>query len=199
MTIHLLDGEQVDRALPAPVVPLVALPDLPDSPMIGPVIEDETFPVDEHELAENDHTPEPGEPILLEFEHLAAPLDPLLLETHVRIVHHPFSLAPEERISLPAYNNNRKSPVPTDTPKREGAKWYRPFRSEADFSFAEYVARVQMSNTDIDDFLQRQRETWSIGSLISFRNYRKVRATIEKAVRTTTQVIACQPFLIISL
>lgn len=157
-------------------------------PSIDPVTEVD-LPVDEGpNMNEQNQTPELDAQILAR-DYQAPPWNPLLDEKHIRVVHHPYSQCPEERILLSDYNLDRRSPVPKDVCSSEAVRWYKPFKSEADFSFAEYVARVQLSNSDIDEFLRQHRDAWSIGSLISFKNHRRVRATIEKAVRTTTEVM----------
>jgi hypothetical protein len=68
-------------------------------------------------------------------------------------------------------------------------EWWKPFQSEADFDFSEFITKHRLTKSVIDDLLQRLT-VWCNTSRISFKTHRDVDESTTAATASTTKVSA---------
>ncbi|KDQ12670.1 hypothetical protein BOTBODRAFT_45772 [Botryobasidium botryosum FD-172 SS1] len=86
-----------------------------------------------------------------------------------RIVYHPASMRPPDVLS-------ESSAPPPDDPVYAGPDppW-QPFSCLADFEFADFAARAQLSNAENNELLQKMATSWASNVCITFKNAGHVR------------------------
>ena len=150
--------------------------------MIGS--EDSDLQLDHHDDANND----PNEPTL--EEHTNQPTPSISINSHVSdsarviIQSHPASGMAEHSLTLNEYLDRYQTiqPLRHSTNPRNCRPPYYPFKTKADFSFAEFVVEAQLSNSQIDNLLFKQSSEWSGNSLITFKSHRDVKKILESGV-----------------
>jgi len=117
---------------------------------------------------------------------------PLLDESEpvIRVTYHPHSHRSDTWIPLPEYRHRRTSNSPiqgmaSDTLPAQD--WWKPFGSEADFDFTEFVTRHRLPNSVIDDLLHRLG-LWCDSAKVTFKTHRDVDNISAEAVASTTKV-----------
>src|ERR1700722_6706584 len=110
-----------------------------------------------------------------------------LSEIHIRIVHHPASGLPDERITIPEYQE-RMCETSTASHQNPSDTLWEPFQSEADFTFADFVCQNRLSQAQIDRLIKLSKATWSDSSKVTFRNHQDVRKALDHAKDKTTLV-----------
>jgi len=127
----------------------------------------------------------------MEVSGYAAELPPAqalpLSEIHIRIVHHPASGLPDERITIPEYQERMCATSAASHQNPSDMLW-EPFESEADFTFADFVCQNRLPQTQVDRLIKLFKTTWSDSSKLTFRNHRDVRKALDQAKDKTTLV-----------
>lgn len=105
---------------------------------------------------------------------------PTLPRVYIRISPHPNSGRPDQIISLDGDAEHRTeapAPAQSDLPS------HAPFRSLADFLFAEVAVKLRWSNSEVDDILGRLHGPWTAPnqSNVSFRHHRDLEASLAAA------------------
>ncbi|KDQ11826.1 hypothetical protein BOTBODRAFT_113908 [Botryobasidium botryosum FD-172 SS1] len=67
------------------------------------------------------------------------------------------------------------APLPKDPGYAGPDPPWQPFSCLADFEFADFAARAQLSNAEIDELLQKMSKSWASGVCITFKNATHVR------------------------
>jgi hypothetical protein len=111
-----------------------------------------------------------------------------LNEPHIRIVYHPASGLPEERLGIVEYQAkmHANGAIPYQDPPSDTL--WEPFESEADFTFAEFVCQNHLPQAQIDRLIKLLKTTWSDSSKVSFKNHQDVTKALKFAKDKTTLV-----------
>jgi hypothetical protein len=132
--------------------------------------------LEEHHLP-NRPTPTPSSPSISINSHVSN-------SARVTIQSHPTSGIPERSLTLDEYLGQYQSiqPLRPDSNPRNCRPPYYPFKTKADFSFAEFIVDAQLSNSQIDDLIFKQSSEWSGTSLVTFKSHRDVKKILESSV-----------------
>jgi hypothetical protein len=125
---------------------------------------------------------EPEDTLAPSTNHLEPAQEPIM-----RLVYHPHSHYPEEQLPLQVYQERTNSPTEQTECTTVEQEWWRPFQSEADFDFSDFVTEHRLPKLVIDDLLQRL-EVWCNTLRISFKTHRDVDKFTEAAAASTTKV-----------
>ncbi|TDL21304.1 hypothetical protein BD410DRAFT_298266 [Rickenella mellea] len=111
--------------------------------------------------------------------------------TYVRIQHHPSSKLPDKVYTLDEYLESRaredtkstlglKKPDATVPKVHHKLPWF-PFKTEADFDFAEFAHKYRLTNPQVDDHLRRMRSIWCKGGDmdLTFKSHHDIDAVLE--------------------
>lgn len=128
----------------------------------------------------NEHAPTP-----------AALLEPQLDsgKQYVRIKYHESSNKSEDILTLDEYLLTSSAKI-YDVTEEITKTWWHPFKSSADFTFAEWTSSKGHSKQDFNRLQKLVDSEWSNhGSKISFKSYSEFEKTLEHAKSMTTKVI----------
>lgn len=107
---------------------------------------------------------------------------------YIKIVYHPHSGRQPLIVPLDGNTPAQTTNTAKDAPQSGDRPW-APFRSRADFEFAESAVNEKMSHHAVDVHLQGMHGSWSrSGSNISFRNYDDLRRSLDAARDLITDV-----------
>ncbi|KZV79960.1 hypothetical protein EXIGLDRAFT_817958, partial [Exidia glandulosa HHB12029] len=100
---------------------------------------------------------------------------------YIKIVYHPHSGRVDDIIRLDTESSEPTNSVPIGTSPPDERPW-APFRSRADFEFAESAVNEKLSRKTVDTHLKGMHGPWSrSGSNISFQNHDDLRRSLDAA------------------
>lgn len=122
--------------------------------------------------------------LFLAHSHLASP--PPVPQAYIKVVYHPHSGKAPEIVSLDSHTPS--GPAVAENTTLDDRPW-APFRSRADFEFAESAVNEKLSRKAVDVHLTGMHGSWSRdGSNVSFRDYNDLRYSLDAARDFVTDV-----------
>lgn len=114
-----------------------------------------------------------------------------------KVVYHPHSQRPDSIIPLDGSPNSLLDDAPAilgtgPRPLLSTTRPWAPFRSYADFSFAEQMVNQRVSGHNVDTYLHLINSEWSRGgSALSFRSHHDLRNALDAAQKLVIPVRGC--------